>query len=111
MCKTGSGKLRNTDAGSRVQRSGRGARLNGSFRRGRAKEKDCMHFVEMLRKENGLKRTERDFSSQFIYLTNLKRCDIIKKLQRRNENFEDATKRTESGRTSQNVKNIHKKFT
>jgi|GEM_PF-1811787 len=77
----------------------------------RERRKDCMHFVEMLRKENGLKRTERDFSSQFIYLTNLKRCDIIKKLQRRNENFEDATKRTESGRTSQNVKNIHKKFT
>jgi len=59
-----------------------------------------MHFVEMLRKENRLKRTERDFSSQFIYLTKSKRCDIIKKLQRRNENFEDATKRTESGRTS-----------
>ena len=77
----------------------------------RERRKDCIHFVEMLRKENGLKRTERDFSSQFIYLTNLKRCDIIKKLQRRNENFEDATKRTESGRTSQNVKNIHKKFT
>ena len=77
----------------------------------RERRKDCMHFVEMLRKENGLKRTERDFSSQFIYLTNLKRCDIIKKLQRRNENFEDATKRTESGRTSRNVKNIHKKFT
>ena len=66
----------------------------------RERRKDCIHFVEMLRKENGLKRTERDFSSQFIYLTNLKRCDIIKKLQRRNENFEDATKRTESGRTS-----------
>ena len=77
----------------------------------RERRKDCIHFVEMLRKENGLKRTERDFSSQFIYLTNLKRCDIIKKLQRRNENFEDAAKRTESGRTSQNVKNIHKKFT
>ena len=77
----------------------------------RERRKDCIHFVEMLRKENGLKRTERDFSSQFIYLTKSKRCDIIKKLQRRNENFEDATKRTESGRTSQNVKNIHKKFT
>ena len=66
----------------------------------RERRKDCMHFVEMLRKENGLKRTERDFSSQFIYLTNKTRCDIIKKLQRRNENFRDATKRTESGRTS-----------
>jgi len=54
----------------------------------------------MLRKENRLKRTERDFSSQFIYLTKSKRCDIIKKLQQRNENFEDVTKRTESGRTS-----------
>ena len=54
----------------------------------------------MLRKENRLKRTERDFSSQFIYLTKSKRCDIIKKLQQRNENFEDAAKRTESGRTS-----------
>ena len=59
-----------------------------------------MHFVEMSRKESRLKRTERDFSSQFIYLTNETRCDIIKKLQRRNENFGDATKRTESGRTS-----------
>ena len=66
----------------------------------RERRKDCIHFVEMLRKENGLKRTERDFSSQFIYLTKSKRCDIIKKLQRRNENFGDATKRTESGRTS-----------
>ena len=77
----------------------------------RERRKDCMHFFEMLRKENRLKRTERNFSSQFIYLTKSKRCDIIKKLQRRNENFEDVTKRTESGRTSQNVKNIHKKFT
>ena len=110
MRKTGSGKLRNTDAGSRVQRSGRGRKLNGSLDV-RERRKDCMHFVEMLSKENRLKRTERDFSSQFIYLTNLKRCDIIKKLQRRNENFEDAAKRTESGRTSRNVKNIHKKFT
>ena len=66
----------------------------------RGQRKDCMHFVEMLRKENRLKRTERDFSSQFIYLTKSKRCDIIKKLQRRNENFGNATKRTESGRTS-----------
>ena len=66
----------------------------------RERRKDCMHFVEMLRKENRLKRTERDFSSQFIYLTKSKRCDIIKKLQRRNENFGNATKRTESGRTS-----------
>ena len=70
-----------------------------------------MHFVEMLRKENRWKRTERDFSSQFIYLTNETRCDIIKKLQRRNENFEDVTKRAEFSRTSRNVKNIHKKFT
>lgn len=66
----------------------------------RGQRKDCMHFVEMLRKENRLKRTERDFSSQFIYLTKSKRCDIIKKLQRRNENFKTGTKRTESGRTS-----------
>ena len=66
----------------------------------RERRKDCIHFVEMLRKENGLKRTERDFSSQFIYLTKSKRCDIIKKLQRRNENFGDATKRTEFSRTS-----------
>ena len=51
-----------------------------------------------------MKRTERDFSSQFIYLTKSKRCDIIKKLQRRNENFGDVAKRTESGRTSRNVK-------
>ena len=45
MCKTGSGKLRNTDAGSRVQRSGRGAKLNGSLDV-RERRKDCMHFVE-----------------------------------------------------------------
>ena len=109
MCKTGSGELRTTDAGSRVQRSGRRAKLNGSLDV-RERRKDCMHFAEMLSKD-GLERTERNFSSQFIYLTKSKRCDIIKKLQRRNENFEDATKRTESGRTSQNVKNIHKKFT
>ena len=109
MRKTGSGELRNTDAGSRVQRSGRGAKLNGSLDV-RERRKDCMHFVEMLSKDRW-KRTERDFSSQFIYLTKSKRCDIIKKLQRRNENFEDVTKRTESGRTSQNVKSIHKKFT
>ena len=76
----------------------------------RERRKDCMHFVDMLSKDRW-ERTERNFSSQFIYLTKSKRCDIIKKLQRRNENFEDATKRTESGRTSQNVKNIHKKFT
>ena len=111
MCKTGSGELRNTDAGSRVQRRGRGARLNGSLERERAKEKIVCISLRMLRKENRLKRTERDFSSQFIYLTKSKRCDIIKKLQRRNENFEDVTKRTESSRTSRNVKNIHKKFT
>ena len=76
----------------------------------RERRKDCMHFVEMLSKDRW-KRTERDFSSQFVYLTKSKRCDIIKKLQRRNENFEDVTKRTESSRTSRNVKNIHKKFT
>ena len=75
-----------------------------------SERKDCMHFFEMLSKD-GLERTERNFSSQFIYLTKLRRCDIIKKLQQRNENFGDATKRTESGRTSRNVKNIHKKFT
>lgn len=99
MCKTGSGKLRNTDAGSRVQRSGREENLTKALDV-RERRKDCMHFVEMLRKENRLKRTERDFSSQFIYLTKSKRCDIIKKLQRRNENFETETKRTEPGRTS-----------
>jgi len=98
VCKTGSGELRNIDAGSRVQRSGRGAKLNGSLDV-RERRKDCMHFVEMLSKDR-LERTERDFSSQFIYLTKSKRCDIIKKLQRRNENFEAETKRTESGRTS-----------
>ena len=76
----------------------RGAKLNGSLDVGEQR-KDYMHFVKMLRKDRW-KRTERNFSSQFIYLTNLKRCDIIKKLQRRNENFEDATKRTESGRAS-----------
>ena len=65
----------------------------------RGQRKDCMHFVEMLSKDR-LERTERDFSSQFIYLTRPKRCDIIKKLQRRNENFGNATKRTESSRTS-----------
>ena len=65
----------------------------------RERRKDCMHFVEMLSKDR-LERTERDFSSQFIYLTKSKRCDIIKKLQRRNENFEDVTKRTESSKTS-----------
>ena len=109
MCKTGHGKLRNTDAGSRVQRSGRKKDLTEALDV-RERRKDCMHFVEMLSKDR-LERTERNFSSQFIYLTKSKRCDIIKKLQRRNENFRDATKRTESGRTSQNVKNIHKKFT
>ena len=98
MRKTGSGKLRNTDAGSRVQRSGREKDLTEVLDV-RERRKDCMHFAEMLSKD-GLKRTERDFSSQFIYLTNKTRCDIIKKLQRRNENFEDVTKRTESGRTS-----------
>ena len=110
MRKTGSGKLRNTDAGSRVQRGEREENLTKAWNV-RERRKDCMHFVEMLRKENRLERTERNFSSQFIYLTKSKRCDIIKKLQRRNENFEDVTKRTESSRTSRNVKNIHKKFT
>ena len=81
-----------------MQRSGRRAKLNGSLDV-RERRKDCMHFAEMLSKD-GLERTERNFSSQFIYLTKSKRCDIIKKLQRRNENFEDAAKRTESGRTS-----------
>lgn len=98
MCKTGSGKLRNTDAGSRVQRSEREENLTKALDV-RGQRKDCMHFVEMLSKDR-LERTERDFSSQFIYLTKSKRCDIIKKLQRRNENFGNATKRTESGRTS-----------
>ena len=98
MCKTGHGKLRNTDAGSRVQRSEREENLTKALDV-RERRKDCMHFAEMLSK-NRLKRTERDFSSQFIYLTNKTRCDIIKKLQRRNENFGDVTKRTESGRTS-----------
>ena len=98
MCKTGSGKLRNTDAGSRVQRSKREENLTKALDV-RERRKDCMHFVEMLSKDR-LERTKRDFSSQFIYLTNKTRCDIIKKLQRRNENFRDATKRTESGRTS-----------
>ena len=81
-----------------MQRSGRRAKLNGSLDV-RERRKDCMHFAEMLSKD-GLERTERNFSSQFIYLTKSKRCDIIKKLQQRNENFEDVTKRTESGRTS-----------
>ena len=98
MCKTGSGELRNTDAGSRVQRSKREENLTKAWNV-RERRKDCMHFVEMLSKDR-LERTKRDFSSQFIYLTKSKRCDIIKKLQRRNENFRDATKRTESGRTS-----------
>jgi hypothetical protein len=98
VCKTGHGKLRNTDAGSRVQRSEREENLTKALDV-RERRKDCMHFAEMLSK-NRLKRTERDFSSQFIYLTKSKRCDIIKKLQRRNENFGDVTKRTESGRTS-----------
>ena len=98
MCKTGSGELRNIDAGSRVQRSKREENLTKALDV-RERRKDCMHFVEMLSKDR-LERTKRDFSSQFIYLTKSKRCDIIKKLQRRNENFRDATKRTESGRTS-----------
>ena len=81
-----------------MQRSGREENLTEALDV-RGQRKDCMHFVEMLRKDRW-KRTERDFSSQFIYLTKSKRCDIIKKLQRRNENFKTGTKRTESGRTS-----------
>ena len=73
--------------------------LTKALERERAKEKIVCISLRMLRKDRW-KRTERDFSSQFIYLTKLKRCDIIKKLQRRNENFEDAAKRTEFGRTS-----------
>ena len=88
----------------------KGRKLNESFRRERAKEKIVCISLRMLSKDRW-KRTERNFSSQFVYLTKSKRCDIIKKLQRRNENFEAKTKRTESGRTSRNVKNIHKKFT
>ncbi|MEI3030277.1 MAG: hypothetical protein V8T91_07955 [Ruminococcus sp.] len=95
MCKTGSGKLRNTDAGSRVQRSGRGENLTEALDV-RERRKDYMHFVEDVKQG----QIEKNFSSQFIYLTKSKRCDIIKKLQRRNENFETETKRTESGRTS-----------
>ena len=83
-----------------MQRRERGARLNGSLERERAKEEIVCISLRMFRKENRLKRTERDFSSQFIYLTNETRCDIIKKLQRRNENFEAKTKRTEFSRTS-----------
>ena len=45
MCKTGSGKLRNTDAGSRVQRSGREENLTEALDV-RERRKDCMHFVE-----------------------------------------------------------------
>ncbi|MDD6945634.1 MAG: hypothetical protein SPI20_09105, partial [Ruminococcus callidus] len=73
MRKTGSGKLRNTDAGSRVQRSGRKENLTKAWNV-RERRKDCMHFVEMLSKDR-LERTERDFSSQFVYLTKSKRCD------------------------------------
>ena len=82
-----------------MQRSGREENLTKALERERAKEKIVCISLRMLRKDRW-KRTERDFSSQFIYLTKSKRCDIIKKLQRRNENFEDVTKRTESGRTS-----------
>ena len=78
-----------------MQRSGRGAKLNGSLDV-RERRKDYMHFVEDVKQG----QIEKNFSSQFIYLTKSKRCDIIKKLQRRNENFETETKRTESGRTS-----------
>ena len=45
MCKTGHGKLRNTDAGSRVQRSGREKDLTEALDV-RERRKDCMHFVE-----------------------------------------------------------------
>jgi len=45
VCKTGSGKLRNTDAGSRVQRSGRKENLTKALDV-REQRKDCMHFVE-----------------------------------------------------------------
>ena len=45
MRKTGSGKLRNTDAGSRVQRSGRKENLTEALDV-RERRKDCMHFVE-----------------------------------------------------------------
>jgi len=45
VCKTGSGKLRNTDAGSRVQRSGREENLTKALDV-RGQRKDCMHFVE-----------------------------------------------------------------
>ena len=85
----------------------KGRKLNGSFRRERAKKRLYAFRWDVEERE----WIEKNFSSQFIYLTKSKRCDIIKKLQRRNENFEDATKRTESGRTSRNIKNIHKKFT
>ena len=50
MCKTRSGKLRNTDAGSRVQRSGREEDLTEALDV-RERRKDCMHFVEMLSKK------------------------------------------------------------
>ena len=45
MRKTGSGKLRNTDAGSRVQRSEREENLTKALDV-RERRKDCMHFVE-----------------------------------------------------------------
>ena len=45
MRKTGSGKLRNTDAGSRVQRSEREENLMKALDV-RERRKDCMHFVE-----------------------------------------------------------------
>lgn len=45
MRKTGSGKLRNTDAGSRVQRSEREKDLTEALDV-RERRKDCMHFVE-----------------------------------------------------------------
>ena len=65
-------------------------------------DKEVREKVEMLVEQ---------MAGQWGVTEELKRCDIIKKLQRRNENFEDVTKRTESSRTSRNVKNIHKKFT
>ena len=49
VCETGSGKLRNTGAGSRVQRSEREENLTKALDV-RGQRKDCMHFVEMLSK-------------------------------------------------------------
>ena len=57
MRKTGSGKLRNTDAGSRVQRSGREENLTKALDV-RERRKDCMHFAEMLSKDRLKKQKE-----------------------------------------------------